>query len=287
MWYYAKDSKKVGPFSDSKLGEFYKKGAIDKSTKVWYKGQKEWVALSESPLYAKVFLKRFSESNGRIVGATEFLRPMLFVYIICSVLWIYFYEMILAHINKITQYLYPSQLEKTINASQLQMTSSLIGALFFLLSCGISYLIFKWVIAAASNARSMKRSYKYGPIFSGVSFFIPFVNLIIPCQVMFGIYSSALEANGKKPSLASYVFIGSWWFFTLFTGFNFVLDFMVLEKIATDVTLVRIYYSSFTLGMLIFTSLIWIVLITRISTLQSKFFLNDRVAPGRLSAIRE
>ena len=276
MWYYVNEGKKIGPMPDFDISRCYNEGLVNDETKVWIKGQKGWLALKDSSLFLKLSANRYSESNRRITTATMFFRPMLAAFAIANLSTVGFNFLLLRHLDKIINGRFESALQGEIAANVLKNTNTLISLILFLLFLVLLRTGFKWIYAAALNARAMDRSLTISPSFSAWSFFIPFINLIAPFKALKDIYKTSLKAIGLKMSSHGYAFVLNWWFLNLYAlVMVFFNDYMV-EKLGGDVFRMRIYLSCYTSVCIALVCLVWILLISAISSRQMRYFGKGR-----------
>ena len=273
MWYYLdKEKNKRGPIADAALSELYAKHVIHSDTKVWQRGMKNWTTLNKTDVY-KLFGRKSYAHLTMLSKSTRVFRGLLaaFTILILATLVmdfkrLHYFETLLSDNETTSDFL------KCVGVEYHKITliTSLILFALFLLIAKAAY---DWVCTVVSNLRSLDKSCRLSPSFSGWSLFIPIVNLVNPFAVMFYVYKSSKNANGKAFSILDFNFLVLWWFFTLFELLilffqKFWFSGLVNMEAAKSILIFGIYHTI----ILTIACLMWIILVSRIFLLQRKIF---------------
>ncbi|MBR6389655.1 MAG: DUF4339 domain-containing protein [Opitutales bacterium] len=273
MWYYLdKEKNKRGPIADAALGELYAKRAITLDTKVWQRGMKNWTTLGKTGVY-KLFGRKSYAHLTMLSKSTRVFRGLLsaFTILILATLVMDFkrlryFETLLSDNETTSDFL------KCVGVEYHKITL-ITSLILFALLLLIAKAAYDWIYTVVSNLRSLDKSCRLSPSFSGWSLFIPIVNLVNPFVVMFYVYKASKNANGKAFSILDFNFLVLWWFFTLFELLilffqKFWFSGLVNMDAAKSILIFGIYHTI----ILTIACCMWIILISRIFLLQRKIF---------------
>ncbi len=273
MWYYLDSKKKkCGPVADAALNELYTKHVIHSDTKVWSKGMANWAQLKNTQVFKQFGRKTYTRLK-ELSNATKLFRGLLvaFTILVFSTLIIDFkrlayFESLLVTPETTYEYL------KCLGA-EYHKISFLTSVVLFVLLLMIAKAAQSWLCTIVSNLRALDKNCRLSPAFSGWSLFIPVLNLVHPFAVVFYVYKSSKNANGKAFSILDLNFLILWWFFTLFELLilffqKFWFSGLVSINSAKGILIFAIYHTI----ILTITCVFWIVLVSRIFLLQRKIF---------------
>ncbi len=213
MWYYSKDGKeKTGPIADPAMSVLISRGEITKDTKVWSPKQKEWCPLWQSEIYKKTKQKKKSEHLLQLERYTYIFRAFLISFFVCMLFSIsFYYDSVCVYREYLDNGDVLDKASKTIQAYEISQTKRLISLILLVMLAVTAYFGYRWVKTVVINAKMLKRRISYTPTFSAWSFALPFVNLIIPKQVVtevLVISLSYLKSARKIP----YIVLGFTWY---------------------------------------------------------------------------
>ncbi len=232
MWYYSTDGKeKVGPISDPAISVLLKRGKITKTTKVWSPHQKEWLPLCESDIYKKIKSKKQSSHLVTLERLSRVFRAFLVSFFACMLFFILFY---FESIHSYREFLQNGELldnaTKVIQSHETAQTKRLISIILILMFAVSLFFGYKWVKIVVTNAKILKRRITYSPTFSAWCFVLPFVNLIIPKQVISEVMVVSLMATNSERKIPYMVLVRTWYVFWCMSNIMFVVSAIITPK---------------------------------------------------------
>ena len=204
MWYYVKNQKKIGPISDSALSKLFFDGDIDASTSVWSDNLKKshWVKFSSTHFYAKITSTKEDPILLELIRWLRFLRAGLISFISLILLKFFYTWQSYGHFLYILQ-TPPDDLTMSdkLATSENYLTLMLISNMQIAMAVVILYFLYKWMYNAVCCTRTLNSFLRYTPNWAAWSTVIPFVNLFIPCKILWKMLK-ALSLAGKAPMRA-------------------------------------------------------------------------------------
>lgn len=272
MWYYIREKEKVGPLSDVAIASLFSEGKISESTYVWAPQMPKWVRLKDASIYRSITKAPENTSLKDFKFYTYLLRAMLFVWILFLGIKSYYLFEALAFFRNIWEGNYAiTNIQAKLELSTIQSMLTFLNLFTcFVLILSIAATM-RWMYSAAELSSLCDSEFKYTPRAAAFSFIIPIFNLVLPCRIVWNTLKSSLKALGKRFSAFDIAVFFSWcicWVLTviLFTTEKFTRT-NGLENIQ-----VSIYFSIYLLAMMAVTSILWLVLVTKISNLSRKFY---------------
>lgn len=283
MWYYVKNNIKEGPVSDAALGRLFNEKAIDSSTMVWTQGQKKWTKLGELKFHKILSAQPKSDSLKSLVKCTSIFRAMLFVFALFTCVCIVFLADRMNFMFEFIEGKISSGVALDVSALEFALTDKLLSLTLFVFFIILLVVGYRWIYTAAKNAKSIEKNFPYSAKNAALSFLVPFVNFIVPEKVMLAIIKSSLSGLNKNLSPLDICLVSLWWISNAIALVLIIMDcYAITEQGETDIVQARLIFSICTGAMVFVAVLFWIVLVSRIYSLQKKFFSNPRILRGKI-----
>lgn len=212
MWYYVKDSQRVGPLSDAAMAGLVSSGKIDKKTKVWTPHQKGWCPLEQSFLYRSLSTERGSRHLAQLDKITHLFRAMLVVLVVCLGYQIFFLsETLGSYFDFLGVDDAVGKLEVSLVCAENAMLNSLVSLFIFGLFAATAVCGFNWMKSAMTVSKLISKRFPYSVTAATWSFFIPILNLIVPYGVVMHTLASSMK--GRRFGVWHFTLVFMWGLF--------------------------------------------------------------------------
>jgi len=274
MWYYVKEKQKIGPVSDAAIHDLFRNGVIKKSTLVWAPEIPTWIPMEDSSIYKRITKPPKSNSLAILNTITYALRAFIVAWIIfLGVRGYYLVESYNFFRDIWTQSQSIESVQDAIRLVVLQQTITMTKLISWLLIFIMAGIVARWFYIIAHTSKSIDNSFKYSPYAAAFSFIIPFVNFILPCQVMWSALKASLYATRQKLSAFDVSLFFSWWTCWIITALMFMVQTFTSDS-GSDNIQVSICFAIFVVALMALTSFLFLLVVSRITSLQRKFFSN-------------
>ncbi len=163
------------------------------------------------------------------------------------------------------------QIMLNVIATEYNTYSFLMNVSLFVILVFMIYFFARWLYRTSSVAQILDKSFSISPRFAAFSVLIPFVNLLHPFSVVINVYKASKVAAGSHFNIYDFCFIALWFFCTFFSLTVFLVDKFLLQiQTSLDKIKAIIVFDIFSTLAIIFTSVLWILLVSRIYHLQRK-----------------
>lgn len=234
MWYYVKDSQKVGPVSDAAMMALVSSGKIGKKTKVWTPHQKDWCDFEQSSLCRRMSSARSCRHLVQLDKITYVFRSLMVVLVVCLGYQIFFQtETLESYSGFLNVSDAAGRLEVSLVCAENAMLNRLISLIIFGLFVTTAVCGFKWMKSAATVSKLVSKRFPYSVAMATWSFFIPILNLIVPYGVVMHTLASSMK--GRRFGVWHFTLVFMWgvfWFVSLV--FLFASIFLIPSKCPSE-----------------------------------------------------
>ena len=272
MWYYIKEKKKVGPLSDAAIASLFSDGKISESTYVWTPQMPQWVKLKDSSIYRTITTVPESPILRDFKFYTYILRATLVVWILFLGLKLYYFFEALDFFRNIWEGRYLlTDIKSKLELSTIQSMFTFLNIFTWIVLFMVAAATMKWMYSTAEVSKTLDGEFKYSPYTSALAFIIPVFNLILPCRIIWNALISAIKASKRKLCAFDVALFASWWICWIITFVIFLVEKFTKTNGMENIQ-VSIYLSIYVLAMMVVTAVLWLMIVTRISNLQRKFY---------------
>jgi hypothetical protein len=203
------------PLEESQVFEMLRQGQLSPETFYWKEGMADWRPLGEltppvprAAVPPKSVAPRYYLSKS-IEPLATIVQVLLVVYLVVVVINLYeaYGQMLFVFAPTV-------HLEAARTHDRWMRIFALVS-LGIYLYCAVPFGM--WIYRSARNCHGFARGMSFTPGMSVGSYFIPFANLVLPCQAMQEIWKASCNPARWQTERNS-VLIGFWWAFWLATG---------------------------------------------------------------------
>ena len=273
MWYYIKDKKKIGPISDALFNLYLEKNTIQKDTLTWKSGTKDWVPAEKSPLFHNYAKEEVLTWISGLKSATRKLRASFIVLFLLIGANSYLALQKIIHITTFMDEDHLNNVEIEISHRSLNSDDLILSIISLLFLIYVLKSLYDWTLTICKNATHNDRQFKINRTFSAMSWFIPFLNLIIPCKVVGSVLFTSRKSLLQKVKARDIALVFCWWFFVILSFIMIMIYYIVLKSFDTGNLAISVLNFEICTNCIIQTTiLLWILIISVIYNLQYRFF---------------
>ncbi len=225
MWYYQKDKERRGPVSDSAVVVLFKRGEINKKTRVYDTKKRSWEAFGDTSLYNKTVKARRNRRYDICKARTQVFRgvAMSMIILLCYKMFL-LYQTSIYHPFDATTIFDVHDMQGLLKYNENSLLLQIVTMMQIGVLLGLFIMLAAWTSSAVKAVKSVSSRFHVSSNMAIVWCLVPIVNIVSIPEILKRVYR-ALEftVNGRR-SIVSFIFLRTLMFIWFASWIAFVFN---------------------------------------------------------------